>query len=372
VEANVKAEFFIVGGFLGAGKTTALLRLARHLTAQGRRVALIANDQSDGLVDTALLRSHAWPVEEITGGCFCCRFDSLTQAVQRLARQAAPDAFLAEPVGSCTDLRATVQYPLRQLYGDSYRVGPLSVLVDPPRALRVLGLESGKAFSPKVRYIYRKQLEEADIIAVNKCDLVETGRLDRLEQALRECCPAAVVVRMSAREGTGLDGWIAALSANPGTLAPPEVDYDTYADGEALLGWLNGAVTVTAPQPFDGNLLLLNVARRIRGSLSAQSIEIAHLKMTLAPHAAAGRPGVLNLVSTELEPLLPHTLEQTLSRGELLINLRAEAPPEMLRAAVRTALAPTREDRVRLSMTTIECFSPARPTPTHRLTGPQP
>ena len=115
---RMRADYIMVGGFLGAGKTTALLRLAQHLTAQGRRVGLITNDQSYGLVDTALVGAHGFPVEEITGGCFCCRFDSLIQAAERLARRAKPDVLLAEPVGSCTDLRATVQHPLRRMYGD--------------------------------------------------------------------------------------------------------------------------------------------------------------------------------------------------------------------------------------------------------------
>ena len=366
----MKADFLIVGGFLGAGKTTAMLQLARRFTGQGRRVGLIANDQSYGLVDTAVLRSQAYPVEEITGGCFCCRFDSLTEAAERLARQAAPDVFLAEPVGSCTDLRATVLYPLQRMYGEAYRVGPLSVLVDPLRALRVLALEPGKAFSPKVQYIYRKQLEEADIIAINKCDLLETERTDALEDALRRRFPGVDVLRISARQATGLDRWFAALSADPGSPAPPEVDYDVYADGEARLGWLNGAVRVTAGQPFDGNLLLVDLARHIRGKLSAESFEIAHLKMTLAPDDAAAHPGVLNLVSTALEPELPRALERTLSRGELLVNLRAEAPPEALRAALENALTASMEAvAVQALVRHIECFRPARPTPTHRVAG---
>jgi hypothetical protein len=349
-----------------------MLQLARHLTSQGRRVGLIANDQSYGLVDTALVRSQAYPVEEITGGCFCCRFDSLTQAAERLARESAPDVFLAEPVGSCTDLRATVLYPLGRLYGDAYRVAPLSVLVDPLRALRILGLEPGKGFSPKVQYIYGKQLEDADIIVVNKCDLLETGRLDRLEDALRERCPGAGVLRMSAREGTGLGRWFAALSADPGSPAPPKVDYDVYAEGEARLGWLNGAIRVTAGEPFDGNLLLLELARRIRGRLSAQRIEIAHLKMTLAPDAdeAAARPGVVNLLGTEQEPELPRALERKLSQGELLLNVRAEGSPEILREAVETALAASTDARGAQALVRhLECFRPARPTPTHRFTG---
>src|SRR5262245_47620617 len=164
----MSAEYVMVGGFLGAGKTTALLRLAEHLSAQGLRVGLITNDQSHGLVDTSMVNAKGYPVEEITGGCFCCRFNSLTDAADRLARDARPDVFLAEPVGSCTDLRATVQYPLRRMYGADYRVAPLSVLVDPLRARRVLGLDAGPSFSPKVLYVYEKQLEEAELIVINK------------------------------------------------------------------------------------------------------------------------------------------------------------------------------------------------------------
>jgi G3E family GTPase len=363
------AEFIMVSGFLGAGKTTAMLRLAQLLTAQGRRVGLITNDQSHGLADTVLLTSHGFPVEEITGGCFCCRFDSLTQAAQRLAK-AQPDVLLAEPVGSCTDLRATVQYPLRRMYGDRYRVAPLSVLVDPLRALRVLGLAPGNPFSPKVLYIYGKQLEEADIIAINKIDLVAREQTDRLEDALRERYPRAVVLRMSARESTGLDRWLAALTAEPGSHRPPEVDYDMYAEGESLLGWLNSTVRMSAGVPFDGNRLLMDLALRIRRTLAAESVEVAHLKMTLTADRDVGQVGTLNLVGTAREPELPQALEHGLSAGELVLNLRAEGRPETLRDAVENGLAASAAAAGALAQVMyLEDFRPARPTPTHRLNG---
>src|ERR1041384_1697472 len=104
----MQADYVMVGGFLGSGKTTAMLRLAEHFTALGRRLGLITNDKSTGRVDTSMVGAKGFPVEEITGGCFCCRFNSLTDAADRLNRAARPDVFLAEPVGSCTDLRATV------------------------------------------------------------------------------------------------------------------------------------------------------------------------------------------------------------------------------------------------------------------------
>src|ERR1043166_5935792 len=148
------ARYIMIGGFLGAGKTTAVGKLASQLTGRGYRVGLITNDQGRNLVDTAMLRSHGFPTEEIPGGCFCCRFNSLVEAAGKLSSESRPDVFIAEPVGSCTDLVATVTYPLRRIYGDRFTVAPVSVLVDPVRAARVLGLESGGSFSEKVLYIY--------------------------------------------------------------------------------------------------------------------------------------------------------------------------------------------------------------------------
>src|SRR6266705_4086759 len=134
-----KARYIMIGGFLGAGKTTAVAKLAKRLSEQGLRVGLITNDQGTNLVDTAMLRAQGFATEEIPGGCFCCRFNSLVEAANKLSARTRPEVFIAEPVGSCTDLVATVTYPLRRLYGDDFIVAPLSVLVDPVRALRVFG-----------------------------------------------------------------------------------------------------------------------------------------------------------------------------------------------------------------------------------------
>jgi len=81
----------MVGGFLGAGKTTAILQLARLLRDQGKTVGLITNDQSYGLVDTVMLAANGFAVEEITGGCFCCKFNSLVDAADKLNVSSRPD-----------------------------------------------------------------------------------------------------------------------------------------------------------------------------------------------------------------------------------------------------------------------------------------
>jgi Ni2+-binding GTPase involved in maturation of urease and hydrogenase len=362
-----RARYIMVGGFLGAGKTTAILQFARSLSQAGLRVGLITNDQSFGLVDTAMLGSHGFPVEEITGGCFCCRFNSLVEASERLSKGARPDVFVAEPVGSCTDLRASVSLPLRKIYGQDFEVAPLSVLVDPVRALRVLGVDEGKPFSPKVLYVYRKQLEEAEIIVVNKCDLLPAARLDALCGALRREFPAAELFTVSARQGTGLEAWFRrVLTAAPRALPVPDVDYDEYAEGEALLGWLNATVRVSANEPFDGNAYLFDLARTIRQELPG--VEIAHLKMTLVPEEEGGDIGVVNLSRTDGIPELSHTLKEPLEGGALLLNLRAEADPEVLHEGALRALAACGSD-IRALVEHSEHFRPARPVPTYRMTG---
>jgi Ni2+-binding GTPase involved in maturation of urease and hydrogenase len=363
------ARYVMVGGFLGAGKTTALLRLAERLKGEGKRVGLITNDQSVGLVDTTLLAAHNLPVEEITGGCFCCRFDSLTEAAEKLSRGDRPDVFLAEPVGSCTDLAATVSYPLRRLYGDAFSIAPYSVLVDPVRAERVLGLAPGKSFSPKVVYIYGKQLEEADVIVVNKADTLDPARLDRLTAALEARYPKAEVMGMSAREGTGFAEWADRIAAGEMTGGPAmQVDYDVYAEGEALLGWANCTAALTAAEPFDGNKYLSALAADLHRRLAGTGVEIAHLKMTLSPDQGNDL-AVVNLTRTDGDPERSHTLHETLDAGELIVNLRAEADPAQLRPAILLALdALDKSAGVKATVEHLEAFRPGRPVPTHRLT----
>jgi G3E family GTPase len=362
-----KARYIMVGGFLGAGKTTALLKLAERYHSQGLRVGLITNDQSVGLVDTTLLASHDFPVEEITGGCFCCKFGSLTDAAAKLSEVERPDVFLAEPVGSCTDLTATVAYPLRRLYGDQFTIAPFSVLVDPVRAERILGLAEGKSFSPKVVYIYRKQLEEADVIVVNKVDTLDAERLAALAATLATEFPQAKVLLMSARAGTNLDAWADSLAAEEQVARPAmAVDYDTYADGEALLGWLNLTAAVTSDGVFDGNAFVSQVMAALHAKLSATGTEVAHLKMTLSPFEGTDL-AVMNLTRTGGEPEASHELQDQLDSGELILNLRAEGDPEYLKAtAVETLTDVAGRAGVTTDIEHVEAFRPGRPVPTHR------
>jgi G3E family GTPase len=359
------AQYVMIGGFLGAGKTTAMVRIAERLTRDGLRVGLITNDQSAGLVDTALVRARGLAVEEITGGCFCCRFNSLVDAAAKLNADVRPDVFLAEPVGSCTDLQATVTVPLRKLYGERFRVAPLSVMVDPARAARVLGIERGPSFTSKVLYVYRKQLEEAELLVINKLDLVEDERRARLRSALEEAFPSSEIFEVSAKTGEGFDRWLDHLQAGSRYGATLDIDYDEYAEGEARLGWVNCTARVAAPDA-DADALLSAIATRIATALARDGAEIAHLKMTFTP-AVGGGISVVNLTRGDATPEVAFALDAMAEAGELTLNLRAEGEPARLETTVREAIATVaRTHDARVAVQYLEAFRPSRPVPTHR------
>jgi len=364
----------MIGGFLGAGKTTVINRFAQLLAARDLKVGLITNDQGGGLVDSALGRSHSLPLEEIAGGCFCCRFNSLVDAARKLTASSRPDVFLAEPVGSCTDLVATVGLPLQNIYSEAYRVSPLSVVVDPVRALRILGLEEGKRFSENVRYIYRKQLEEAEVIAINKTDLVDAGRLKKLGDALASNFPEAKVISVSAREGAGLEAWLDhIIEAEIDMSRFLDIDYERYGEGETLLGWLNTSIEIGSKNDneFDGDTVLEQLATSIQKKLLDGHVEIAHLKMTLTPLGDPYEIGAINLVRNESAPEPSHRLSEPLEDGEILLNIRAEANPDTLDSAVTDALGEILSTGHQLDFRITHCehFRPSKPQPTHRLTA---
>lgn len=365
-------RYIMVGGFLGAGKTSSILKAADYFSRLRLRVGLISNDQSRGLVDTAVLDHHGFPTEEITGGCFCCRFPSLVDAVKNLDRATRPDVFIAEPVGSCTDLIATVVSPLQSMYGDDYSIAPLSVLVDPIRARRFLGLEPGKKFSEKVNYIYDRQLSEADLIVINKIDLLPRAALEQLHEELNSRYPDAHIKCISARQDTGIREWCEHLmDLDPKPRTCMDVDYQVYADGEAMLGWLNATVSLRGPE-FDGNQFLVDVLQRILHSIAEiaeDGATVAHLKGTLQPNTGKDLAAA-NVVHDGGVPELSHRLAEPLEKGMLLINLRAVVSPEQLANCVKNSLSKACvTDSLVWEMTNLEAFRPAPPSPTFRHTN---
>ncbi|MEX1041707.1 MAG: GTP-binding protein [Pirellulaceae bacterium] len=386
-----KIRFIMIGGFLGAGKTTTIGRLAKAYQDQGLKVGVVTNDQAADLVDTNLLRSQGLDVGEVAGACFCCNFNELTSTVEKLAADQRPDIVLAEPVGSCTDLVATVIQPLLRMFDAQFEVAPYGVILKPSHGLRILGGGQGSGFSPKAAYIFEKQLEEADFILVNRIDELTDEQVATLTAHLEKLAPGTPILRYSAKTGQG-QAALEAMLAQEGDFGTRilELDYDIYAEGEAELGWLNSSLRVTgepyeledsviteydeddeewvvAPKPFDLDQVLMGIIERLQAKLAARDAETAHLK-TIG--LWEGFYGVANLISSDTPPVLSLASNCQATEADVVVNARVALDPKTLQTEVEAAVHETAAALgVTVEFRQTQSFRPGRPVPTHRFTA---
>ena len=361
-------RFILIGGFLGSGKTTTIGRLARRFQDQGLKVGIVTNDQATDLVDTQALRMQGHLVGEVAGACFCCNFNELMSTVEGLEAEARPDVILAEPVGSCTDIVATVVQPLAQLYEGRFDIAPYAVILKPSHGLRILRPSQRSGFSPKAAYIFRKQLEEADVILINRIDELQPSDADELAELVQREMPGTPQLRISARTGEAFDS-LAQFLEQRGSFGRRilEIDYDTYAQGEAELGWLNASLEVLADVPVPLDELLLDVIRRLQAALGQLEAETAHLK---AIGLSQGSFGVANLVSSLSQPELSLPSRCHVREAQLIVNARVAVEPEVLEREVRTAVeAACRVLNAEARWRLVQSFRPGRPVPTHRMSA---
>jgi G3E family GTPase len=349
-------QLIFVGGFLGAGKTTLLWRAAESLLKRGKRVGLITNDQAPDLVDTQWLVEKGLSVREVAGSCFCCNFAGLIYAAEKLLASGV-DVLIGEPVGSCTDLSATILQPLKDRFREQFTLAPLSVLVDPMRLHDVL--------HPDAAYIFHKQLEEADLLVVNKADLLSWEERRRLEETLAARFPGAAVRYLSARTGEGVDTWLdEVLATRRAGARIVTVDYDVYAAGEAVLGWLNAEILLSGmADPIEWRAYCSDLLERLQAVFRQRNARIGHIKLLLR---AGGGHCIGNVTDLKSEPFLHHEIAGAPSEASLTLNARVEISPEELEQMVRTVLGQVAQGRVQTAIRDLRCLRPGRPRPTYR------
>ncbi|WP_269858954.1 GTP-binding protein [Streptomyces sp. RPT161] len=208
----------VLSGFLGSGKTTMLNHLLSN--REGLRVAVIVNDMSEINIDAALVRGGDAALSrteerlvEMTNGCICCTLrDDLLEEVDRLAREGRFDYLLIESSGISEPMpvAATFAFPRDDgaTLGDVARLDTMVTVVDAANFLPELttgdalverGLDQYEDDERTVSDLLVDQIEFADVIVLNKLDLVDENQAATLRAALTRLNPAARIV--SARYG---------------------------------------------------------------------------------------------------------------------------------------------------------------------------
>lgn len=175
----------VLSGFLGAGKTTLIQGLLAQARRENLRIALISNELGALGVDKALLAAGGRAYVELEGGCVCCELsDDLVETLDRLQREVDPDRFVIETSGVALPYDTQLNFfrpPARDFIGDDIAV----VLVNAEQLAEERDLEG----------TFEDQVQSADLLVLNKLDLVDSARWDALEARLRAIEPEAPIVR---------------------------------------------------------------------------------------------------------------------------------------------------------------------------------
>jgi Ni2+-binding GTPase involved in maturation of urease and hydrogenase len=357
-------QIYLVGGFLGSGKTTAIQKACTALMRKGERVGVITNDQGQQLVDSGFMAGFQIPVEEVTNGCFCCNYSDFEKRMSALQEAHQPSIIFAESVGSCTDLAATVANPLQKFHAGIKTV--ITVFAD--AAVLPELLKGSRILHQQVSYIYKKQLDEADVLVINKIDLLTGEQLEEVMQLVNTRFAGKIVMYQNSLQQDDIRRWLTILNS----FQPPvnrktlDIDYDEYGAGEAQLAWLDSALEIVSP----GNHAVataLDLINKIGYAIKRQQWPVGHMKFFLDDGSQQRKISFTLLNS----PVLQEGSGMGARQARLLINARVQTNPAALQKLIRDII---REVAAENGCAIIEgesaAFQPGYPTPEHRITVP--
>jgi Putative GTPases (G3E family) len=357
-------QIYLVGGFLGSGKTTAIQQACALLMRRGESVGVITNDQGQQLVDSGFIAGFNIPVQEVTNGCFCCHYSEFEKRMETLQQAHQPSIIFAESVGSCTDLAATVANPLQQFHPNIKTV--ITVFAD--AAVLPALLKGSRILHQQVNYIYKKQLDEADVLVINKTDLLNTVQLEEVMQLVNTRFAGKVVLYQNSLQQDDVRRWLTILNNFQPlvTRKTLEIDYDEYGAGEVQLAWLDASLEIRSA----GNhavAIALDLINKIGFAINRYQWPVGHLKFFLNDGRGQRKISftLMNSPSLHVEP------GSDTGSARLLINARVQTSPQALQKLIGEMINKVKTET---GCTIIEgesaAFQPGYPKPEHRITVP--
>lgn len=357
-----RTRFLILGGYLGAGKTTLAVNLARTLReSYDKSVSIITNDQGDVLVDTEFTKDSGFNVSEILGGCFCTNFDTFVSSARTLVTTGRPDVIIAEPIGTSTNIMSSVVAPLRSLYPDEFSVAPLTVVVDCIRALDILSEKKDKDIDT-VDLIPAHQIKEAEVVILSKADMVSDNILNDIRKEISKIVPDADIIATSSADLRNIDS-IAdiILSERLSQRVPDRVDNKQFAFEKAKLGWYSGTFDMTPTDRVDMYDLATEMMKGVASEYNRESV--VHVKVIISSPEAAAKMSLVE-GSMHVDGIFGSRFIST--PGKLVLNARVISPPKRLEDVMHSLVSsiPQRYPAT-LEKVSESCFSPKPESPSH-------
>ncbi|MDY5678773.1 MAG: GTP-binding protein [Candidatus Methanomethylophilaceae archaeon] len=193
-----------IAGFLGSGKTTALMRIVDGLVSRKNRVAIVVNDVGDISVDAKFIEAHGLKAKEISGGCICCQIaGSFAETLAMLHDSFDPDIVIVEPSG--------VAIPWGLKRAAEYSESKTEVVIEHAPVITLVDSSRIDVLMKAVKRLVETQIREADICFINKVDVATDEDIRKTEEAIRSINQTAEIRRMSALTGEGIDYAVEAI-----------------------------------------------------------------------------------------------------------------------------------------------------------------
>lgn len=352
-------KFAVCSGFLGAGKTTVMMALTQRSGGQHGKIAMICNDLgSEDLADNRYAELQGCNVSELTGNCICYQRENLAAQLDRLFDQEGCELVLSDIPGFGVGALDHVYHGLQQDYPGQYNLAPFLVVVE-PRTLNYL--QNGE--DPDLRYILHTQLMEADLIALNKCDLLSAEQQRQALSYLTSTYPHASALGVSALTGQGIDMLAQKLMKGTASLSKPDIGYGGVEFRRAMgrMSEYNCRYfSQVCCNEFDGTAYLCDLAERVRVGVHAAGGEIPHLKLLAwSPDGDFGR---VDLLGIHRPVEICKSFDRSCENLAVIINSSAACDCAMLEGVMMTSISEAAE-RFQLSVTIFqtECFGIGKP-----------
>lgn len=355
-------RLLVLGGYLGAGKTTLAVNMAKTMKQRfDKSVAIITNDQGDVLVDTEYSKDAGFDTKEIMGGCFCTNFDRFVSSARTLVLDGKPDVIIAEPIGSSTNIMSSVVAPMRSLYPDEFSVAPLMVVVDCVRALDILS-EKKERKTETVDLIPAHQIRDAEIVILSKADLVDKATIDAIRKEIDKILPGCRMIETSSMDLRNIDDIISIILSDEKSVKAPIAEQNQgFAFEKAKLGWYSGTYKLTPKDDLDMYGMATDLMRGVAKVYGAELI--VHVKVMLESEDAACK---MSLVQKEMQVDGIVGSRYMRKPGQLVLNARVISPPKKLEEVMRGIMdEAVSKYPIELEKTGEKCFMPKPESPSH-------
>ena len=334
-------RFAVFSGFLGAGKTTLMMALTRYYTEHYGKAAMISNDLGEGvtLADHRYAQLGGCTAAAITDECICFCHDVLTEKLDAFFESGC-ELVLSDIPGFGVGALEHVYFGLSEEFPGRFELAPFTVLTEPENLSRLIA-DPGDDRS----VICRSQLEEADLIVLNKCDLLSGKEIEDYVNYLRDSFSHAKVLAVSARRGDGLQELAEAMHSGSAALRHPDIDYDAAplqdAFGRLCEYYLEYGAVVCC-NDFDGTAFLVSLAERIRSMVAESGYELPHMK--LLAWSPDGDYGKADILGTGRAAETARRFERPCTELAVILNGTASCPYAKLDAIVTEAVGAVSKD----------------------------